>query len=132
MSNLIQQIKIAQKAAGIDQDTHQLNVAYISNQRTNTCTGLTKLEQQQLLARYRAMNPNAGKKQLPPQLKMIYSLWGQLHRAGAVNVDSKSACESFCENHLQGKKLYQSAQQWPHIIEVLKQWLAHHKSKQGA
>ncbi|WP_300542689.1 phage protein GemA/Gp16 family protein [uncultured Pseudoalteromonas sp.] len=132
MSNLIQQIKIAQKAAGIDQDTHQLNVAYISNRRTNTCTGLTKLEQQQLLARYRAMNPNAGKKQLPPQLKMIYSLWGQLHRAGAVNVDSKSACESFCENHLQGKKLYQSAQQWPHIIEVLKQWLARHKAKQGA
>ena len=131
MSNLIQQIKIAQKAAGIDQDTHQLNVAYISNQRTNTCTGLKKLEQQQLLARYRAMNPNAGKKQLPSQLKLIYSLWGQLHKAGAVNVDSKSACESFCENHLQGKKLYQSAQQWPHIIEVLKQWLARHKAKQG-
>ncbi|MEM5546973.1 phage protein GemA/Gp16 family protein [Pseudoalteromonas fuliginea] len=132
MSNLIQQIKIAQKAAGIEQDTHQLNVAYISNKRTNTCTSLTKLEQQQLLARYRAMNPNAGKKQLPAQLKMIYSLWGQLSRAGAVNIDSKQACDSFCEKHLQGKKLSQSAQQWTHIIEVLKQWLARHKAKQGA
>ena len=132
MSNLTQQIKIAQKVAGIDQDTHQLNVAYISNQRTNTCTGLTKLEQQQLLARYRAMNPNTGKTQLPAQLKMIYSLWGQLSRAGAVNIDSKQACNLFCEKHLQGKKLSQSAQQWPHIIEVLKQWLARHKAKQGA
>lgn len=132
MSNLIQQIKIAQKAAGIEQDIHQLNVAYICNQRTNTCAQLTKLEQQQLLARYRAMNPNAGKKQLPAQLKMIYSLWGQLHRAGAVNIDSKGACDSFCEKHLQGKKLSQSAQQWPAVIEVLKQWLARHKAKQGA
>ncbi|TVU86076.1 DUF1018 domain-containing protein [Pseudoalteromonas neustonica] len=132
MSNLIKQIKIAQKAAGIEQDIHQLNVAYICNGRANTSTGLTKLEQQQLLARYRAMNPNAGKKQLPAQLKMIYSLWGQLHRAGAVNIDSKGACDSFCEKHLQGKKLSQSAQQWPHIIEVLKQWLIRHKAKQGA
>jgi len=132
VSNLIQQIKIAQKAAGIDQDTHQLNVSYIADGRTNTCTGLSKLEQQQLLARYRAMNPNAGKKQLPAQLKMIYSLWGQLHRAGAVNVDSKQACDAFCEKHLQGKTLYKSAQQWPHIIEVLKQWLARQKAEQGA
>ncbi|MGK2236805.1 MAG: hypothetical protein ACI85L_001968 [Pseudomonadota bacterium] len=132
MSNLIQQIKIAQKAAGIDQDTHQLNVSYICDGRVNTCTGLTKLEQQQLLARYRAMNPNAGKTKLPAQLKMIYSLWGQLSRAGAVNIDSKQACDTFCEKHLQGKKLSQSAQQWPHIIEVLKQWLARHKAKQGA
>ena len=132
MSNLIQQIKIAQKAAGIDQHTHQLNVSYICDGRVNTSTGLTKLEQQQLLARYRAMNPNAGKTQLPAQLKMIYSLWGQLSRAGAVNIDSKQACDAFCEKHLQGKKLSQSAQQWPHIIEVLKQWLARHKAKQGA
>jgi hypothetical protein len=132
VSNLIQQIKIAQKAAGIDQDTHQLNVSYICDGRVNTCTGLTKLEQQQLLARYRAMNPNAGKTKLPAQLKMIYSLWGQLSRAGAVNIDSKQACDTFCEKHLQGKKLSQSAQQWPHIIEVLKQWLARHKAKQGA
>ena len=78
------------------------------------------------------MNPKAGKKQLPAQLKMIYSLWGQLSRAGAVNIDSKQACDSFCEKHLQGKKLSQSAHQWPHIIEVLKQWLTRHKAKQGA
>ncbi|MBS3796695.1 MULTISPECIES: phage protein GemA/Gp16 family protein [unclassified Pseudoalteromonas] len=129
MSNLVQQIKIAQKAAGISDDAHRANVLYISNRRENSSTKLTKLEQQQLLTRYRSMAPKESK-ELPPQLKMIYSLWGQLFRAGAVNIDSKQACDNFCAKHLQGKTLAQSASQWGAIIEVLKQWLKRAKAQQ--
>lgn len=129
MSNLIQQIKIAQSVAGIDQDTHQLNVADISHDRSQTCVELTKSEQLKLLTRYRSMAPNGSKTPLPAQLKLIYSLWGQLARAGAVQVDAKQACDTFCEKFLQGKKLSQSPKQWSAIVEVLKQWLARHKAK---
>lgn len=125
MSTMIAAIKITQKQAGIFTESHKLNVLDVSNQRTDSCAQLTLKEQQELLARYKKLAPLGGSTfQLPPQLKMIYSLWSQLHKAGAVNVDSKQACDTFCEKHLHGKTLIQSQSQWTSIIEVLKKWLA--------
>ncbi|MEC8325884.1 MAG: phage protein GemA/Gp16 family protein [Pseudomonadota bacterium] len=114
----IKLIKTLQRQKGVTQDAHIANVLYVSNNRKRSCTELSLREQKQLINIYRNM-----KSVMPPQLKMIYSLWGQLHRAGLVNVDSKQACDTFCEKHLQGKKLAGAANQWGAIIEVLKAWL---------
>ena len=87
-----------------------------------------------LIECYQKMAPNnqGGKAGLPPQLKMIYSLWEQLHKENLVNTDSKQACDTFCEKYLEGKTLAQSARQWHSIIEVLKAWLKRADKKQAA
>lgn len=120
---LVQQIKMAQKSASISQDDHIANVMDISNNRTTSCTVLTHNEQQELLHRYKGMAPQT-KKQLPKQLKLIYSLWAQLANKGLVNENSKQACDSFCEKHTNGQKLYNANKSWQSIIEILKGWLA--------
>jgi hypothetical protein len=86
---------------------------------------LTTKEQTALVKRYQAMAPKTQKRPLPPQLKLIYSLWGQLARADGVKTDSKQACDTFCEKHLTGGKLADATTaQRSRLIEVLKEWLA--------
>ena len=114
----IKLIKTLQRQKGVSQDAHVANVLYVSNNKTRSCKDLNEREQKKLISIYRNM-----KSVMPPQLKMIYSLWGQLHRAGLVNVDSKQACDAFCEKYLQGKKLTASSKQWGALIEMLKAWL---------
>ncbi|SFC04340.1 phage protein GemA/Gp16 family protein [Pseudoalteromonas denitrificans] len=124
MNHLIKRIKTLQNLANIDQDAHKQNVKDVSMGRTDSCARLDDPEMHILILRYQNMAPKKqGKQQLPPQLKMIYSLWGQLHTAGLVNTNSKQACDTFCEKYLKGKTLAQSAAQWHNIIEVLKAWL---------
>lgn len=124
----VQAIKICQKQLGIDQDTHQLNVLEVSDQRVKSCTKLSPRQQRALLDKYKGMLPK--KIILPRQVKLIYSLWTQLAQVGAVDIDSKQACDSFCEKHLNGKKLIQCPSQWSSIIESLKQWKKRHVATQ--
>ncbi|KID56871.1 hypothetical protein JF50_13320 [Pseudoalteromonas luteoviolacea] len=120
MNPMIKAIKAAQRAAGIDQVCHVKNVKQISGGLTNSCTGLTKNQQKALLRRYQYMAP---KYEMPKQLKLIYSLWGQLASAGKVEKDSKQACDAFCEKYCNGLRLYKAESHWSAIIEILKQWL---------
>ncbi|KZN69432.1 phage protein GemA/Gp16 family protein [Pseudoalteromonas luteoviolacea] len=120
MNPMIKAIKTAQRAAGIDQVCHVKNVKQISGGLTNSCTGLTQNQQRALLKRYQEMVP---KQELPKQLKLIYSLWGQLARAGKVKQDSKQACDAFCEKFCDGKRLYNAEGHWQAVTEILKQWL---------
>ncbi|AOT08234.1 phage protein GemA/Gp16 family protein [Pseudoalteromonas luteoviolacea] len=117
MNPMIKAIKAAQRAAGIDQVCHVKNVKQISGGLTNSCTGLTKNQQKALLRRYRVLA------EMPKQLRLIYSLWGQLARAGKVKQDSKQACETFCEKYCNGQRLHEAESHWSAIIEILKQWL---------
>lgn len=114
----IQQIKIAQKAAHIDIDSHRLNVSDVSGGRTNSCTQLNDKERQALLQLYR------GKAQttLPDPVKKIYALWGELAKIGKVNTDSKQACDAYCAKFCNGVPLVQARRAWFKIIESLKQW----------
>lgn len=122
--NLIQQIKAAQKYAHICDDSHRKNVLQVSNYRVSTCTKLTVAEQNQLLRRYRSMNTQTLKQgPLPPELKHIYRLWGLLAKAGLVNVDSKQACDTFCQKHTDGLPLNTAKAHWSRLIEILKAWL---------
>ncbi|PAJ71720.1 hypothetical protein CJF42_25185 [Pseudoalteromonas sp. NBT06-2] len=134
MKRLIKQIKTLQNLANIDQDSHKQNVKNVSMGRTSSCARLDDAEMHILILKYKKMAPkNQGTQtQLPAQLKMIYSLWGQLHTAGLVNTDSKQACDSFCEKYLKGKTLAQSTRQWHNIIEVLKAWLKRADKKEAA
>ncbi|MBQ4879661.1 DUF1018 domain-containing protein [Pseudoalteromonas luteoviolacea] len=120
MNPMIKAIKAAQRAAGIDQVCHVKNVKQISGGLTNSCTGLTQNQQRALLKRYQQMAP---KQEMPKQLKLIYSLWGQLASAGKVEKDSKQACDAFCEKYCNGQRLYKAESHWSAIIEILKQWL---------
>jgi len=134
MNHLIKKIKTLQNIANIDQDAHKKNVKNMSMGRTDSCARLDDAEMHILILKYKKMaSQNQGAQtQLPAQLKMIYSLWGQLHTAGLVNTDSKQACDTFCEKYLKGKTLAQSARQWHNIIEVLKAWLARADKKEVA
>jgi len=132
MNKLIKKIKTLQTLANINQESHKQNVKNVSMGRTDSCARLDDAEMHILILKYKKMAPNnqGTQTQLPAQLKMIYSLWGQLHTAKLVNTDSKQACDSFCEKYLKGKTLAQSARQWHNIIEVLKAWLARENKKE--
>ncbi|AZZ98276.1 hypothetical protein [Pseudoalteromonas sp. R3] len=119
--NMVRKIKAAQSRAGIGQDEHVANVLQISNNVTNSCTGLTPNQQQALLTRYNGM---AAKKPLNKSLRLIFSLWGQLASAGKVDEDSKEACENWCKTYTDGTNLYKANDHWGKLINMLKQWLA--------
>jgi phage gp16-like protein len=120
-NRLVTQIKISQKQASICDDDHKANVLDVSNQRVNSCTGLTEPELKTLLARYKKMAPKVI---LQPQLKFIFSLWSQIHKAGGIRSGSTTALKAFCKNHLNGQTLNSGEQYWPVIITVLKKFLA--------
>ena len=116
----IQQVKIAQKAACIDIESHHANVSDISGGRTRSCTQLDVNERMALLKLYRGM----AKTTLPDQVKKIYALWGQLAKDGKVQNDTKQACDAYCARFCNGVPLVQAKGAWYRIIESLKQWQA--------
>ncbi len=128
--SLVTAIKITQKQVGIFEEAHKLNVLDVSKQKTDSCTQLTHKQQAELLARYKSMLPKSESKFIfPAQLRLIYSLWKQLHIAGGVDINSKQACDTFCEKYLKGRTLLQSKDQWSSIIEVQKAWLTRCKKE---
>jgi phage gp16-like protein len=117
-------IHMLKKDLAIDDDEYRAllqSVCGVKSSADLDFTGRAKF-----IAHLEMCKPRAHKSfgKLPPRLAKLYSMWQQLHSAGAVNDKKYSALESWAKSQTGVEKLtWLNQAQLSQCIESLKAWL---------
>lgn len=121
---LLAKVHIAKKDLGLDDDAYREVLYGITGERS-----AGRCSDQQLVAvverlRARGWQPRAGGKQSDnPQARMIFAIWGELGRIGALHTPTRPGLRAYC-NNLVGVEdpEWLSPEQAAKVIESLKHW----------
>lgn|SRR5487761_638261 len=131
-------IHIAKKDRQLEDEDYRLIIRRISGGRTESSANLALQERKQLLAELAALprrrpSERPFKKAKRPQARLVWALWGELKRRGALDNPSREACRAFCAKTAgieaaTDPDLMMAAQLDP-VISALKAWVARKKAK---
>lgn len=131
-------IHIAKKELRLEDEDYRLIIRRISGGRHESSADLSLYERRQLLDELARLRPRAVerpfKKAKKPQARLVWALWGELKRRGALENPSREACRAFCAKTAgieaaTDPDLMTAAQLDP-VINALKAWVAREKAKE--
>lgn len=138
-------IHIAKKELGLDDDTYRGVVHQVTHGRVDSAGAMTPAERRDLIEHFKAhgfkgvapaSSERPVKKAKRPQARLVWALWGELKRRGALENPSREACRAFCA-HCAGIEAatdpdLMTAEQLDPVISALKAWVARVKAKETA
>jgi len=127
MSNraALAKIHIAKKELALDDEAYRDVLKRVTGKRSSK--DLNDYQVNQLFREFKRLGWKPKKTHRPavrPQVRLIYALWGVLHKGGEVESGSARSCEAWVKRMI-GEDLtpWTPPETCNHIIESLKQWI---------
>ena len=144
-------IHIAKKELGLDDDTYRGVLHQLTRGRVDSAGVMTPRERHALIEHFKThgwsgaqsstLRPRLAverpfKKAKRPQARLVWALWGELKRRGALENPSREACRAFCAKtagiEVATDPDLMTAAQLDPVINALKAWVAREKAKESA
>ena len=132
-------IHIAKNELRLEDEDYRLIVRRISGGHTESSADLAPHQRKQLLAELAHLLPPRAverpfKKAKKPQARLVWALWGELKRRGALENPSREVCRAFCAKtagiEVATDPDLMTAAQLDPVINALKAWVAREKAKE--
>lgn len=122
---VLAKIHIAKKELALDDEAYRDVLKRVTGKRSSR--DLSDYQVNQLFREFKRLGWKPKKTHRPavrPQVRMIYALWGVLHKGGAVENGDPKACEAWVKRMF-GADLtpWMAAEECNDVIESLKQWV---------